>query len=95
MLVGGGFVGQEVPLAVGMWSRHRRPVTAQRAHRLARRVADVVLAALVVYFAVTAGRRLPELGCAPLAVAALLVASAWRPWRCRYGVITRRGGRWR
>jgi BASS family bile acid:Na+ symporter len=57
-----------------MWLRHRRPVTAQRVHQLARRVADVVLAALVVSFAVTAGRRLPELGWAPVAVAALLVA---------------------
>jgi BASS family bile acid:Na+ symporter len=74
LLVGGGLAGQVVPLAAGMWLRHRRPVTAQRVHQLARRVADVVLAALIVYFAVTAGRRLPELGWAPVAVAALLVA---------------------
>jgi bile acid:Na+ symporter, BASS family len=74
LLVGGGLAGQAVRLTVGMWLRHRRPDTALRVHRLARRVADVLLAALVVYFVVTAGSRLPDLGWAPVVVAVLLVA---------------------
>jgi BASS family bile acid:Na+ symporter len=72
-LVAGGLVGQLVPLAVGMWLRRRDPEHAARVHRVARRIADVLLAGLVVYFLVTAGGQLPALGWPPIAVTALLV----------------------
>ena len=72
-LVVGGLVAQLTPLAVGMWLRHRDPETAARVHQVARRIADVLLAALVVYFVVTAGGQLPALGWAPIGVAGLLV----------------------
>jgi bile acid:Na+ symporter, BASS family len=74
-VVVGGLVGQLAPLAVGMWLRQRHPVTAQRVHRVARRIADLLLAAVVAYFLITAGRQLPTLGWAPLAVAGLLVVA--------------------
>lgn len=72
-LVVGGLVAQLVPLAAGMWLRHRDPEHAARVHRVARRIADVLLAGLVVYFVITAGRELPALGWLPIGAAALLV----------------------
>ena len=72
-LVAGGLVGQVAPLVVGMWLRRRDPDRAVGVHRVARRIADVLLAALIVYFVVTAGGQLPELGWLPIGVAALLV----------------------
>jgi BASS family bile acid:Na+ symporter len=62
VLVVGGLLGQVVPVAVGMLLRRRRPAMAQRVHRMSRRVADVLLAALVLYFLVTGVTRLPEVG---------------------------------
>jgi BASS family bile acid:Na+ symporter len=73
-LVAGGLVGQVAPLVVGMWLRRRDPGRAARVHRVARRVADVLLAALVVYFLVTAGGQLPGMGWHPLVVVGVLVA---------------------
>lgn len=75
VLVGGGLLGQVVPLLAGMWLRRRDPARALRVHAVARRVADVLLAGLVAYFLITAGHRLPDLGWAPVSVAALLVTS--------------------
>ncbi|WP_125810809.1 hypothetical protein [Actinoplanes sp. ATCC 53533] len=72
-LVVGGLAGQLAPLALGMWLRRRDPDRAARVHRVARRVADVLLAGLVGYFVVTAGGQLPALGWPPIAVAVLLV----------------------
>jgi len=72
-LVVGGLAAQVAPLVVGMWLRRHDPERAVRVHRVARRVADVLLAGLVVYFVVTAGGQLPALGWPPIAVAVLLV----------------------
>ncbi len=72
-LVLGALAGQVAPLAVGMWLRYRDRKRADRVHRVARRVADVLLVALVVYFAVTAGGQLPSLGWQPIVVIAFLV----------------------
>nr|WP_221382047.1 hypothetical protein [Actinoplanes polyasparticus] len=72
-LVVGGLAGQVVPLAAGMWLRHRDGRRADRVHAVARRVADLLLVGLVVYFAVTAGGQLPDLGWPPIAVMALVV----------------------
>ncbi|MEV0900811.1 hypothetical protein [Actinoplanes sp. NPDC049802] len=79
LLVGGGFLGQVVPLAVGMWLRRFRPGAAARAHRIARRVADVLLAGLVGYFVVTGVSRLPRVGWAGIGVIAVLVAVCLLP----------------
>jgi BASS family bile acid:Na+ symporter len=51
-----------VPVVVGMLLRRRHPAMAERVHRISRRVADVVLAVLVLYFLVTGVTRLPEVG---------------------------------
>ncbi|MDI6098832.1 hypothetical protein QLQ12_09495 [Actinoplanes sp. NEAU-A12] len=79
LLIGGGLLGQVAPLAVGMWLRRSRPETAARAHRIARRVADVLLAGLVLYFVTTGVGRLPQVGWAAVAVIALLVIAALTP----------------
>ncbi|MBG0566601.1 hypothetical protein [Actinoplanes aureus] len=76
LLVGGGLFGQIVPLAGGMWLRRSRPDRAARVHRAARRVADVLLAGLVLYFVITGVGRLPEVGWAGVAVIAVLVAAS-------------------
>jgi BASS family bile acid:Na+ symporter len=90
LLVGAALVGQLVPLAAGIWLLRRRPDLAGRVHRGARRVADVLLAALVVYFVVTGGSRLPQLGWATLAVIAVVVAACLAlvllPWQGPAGV---------
>lgn len=89
-LVGVALVGQLVPLAAGMWLLRRRPETAHRVHRAARRVADVLLGTLVVYFVVTGGSRLPQLGWATLAVIAVVVVACLAlvllPWSGPAGV---------
>jgi BASS family bile acid:Na+ symporter len=74
-LIGAALMGQLVPLTIGMWLLRRRPDRARRTHRAARRVADVLLAALVAYFIVTGGGRLPQLGWETLAVIAVVVAA--------------------
>jgi BASS family bile acid:Na+ symporter len=76
LLVGGGLAGQVVPLAVGMWLRRSRPAQAAGVHRVARRVADVLLAGLVLYFVITGIGRLPLVGWAGVAVIAVLVAAS-------------------
>lgn len=90
LLIGVALVAQLVPLAAGMWLLRRRPESARRVHRAARRVADVLLAALVAYFVVTAGGRLPELGWAALAVIAGVVTACLAlvllPWPGPAGV---------
>jgi bile acid:Na+ symporter, BASS family len=75
LLIGAGLVGQLVPLAGGMWLRHRRPEVARQVHRRARRVADILLLVLVAYFVVTGAGRLPQLGWKTLAVVAAVVAA--------------------
>ncbi|GAA3347160.1 hypothetical protein GCM10020358_60860 [Amorphoplanes nipponensis] len=84
LLVGAALVAQLVPLAAGMVLLRRRPRRAHRVHRGARRVADVLLAALVAYFVVTGAGRLPLLGGRAVAVVAVLVAaclaSVLLPW---------------
>ncbi|GIE36655.1 hypothetical protein Ait01nite_097000 [Actinoplanes italicus] len=84
LVVGGGLLGQVVPLAVGMWLRRARPQVAQRVHPVARRVADVLLAGLVVYFLVTGVGRLPQVGWAGVAVIAVLVAVSMTPVALRW-----------
>jgi BASS family bile acid:Na+ symporter len=79
VLVSGGLLGQVLPLAVGMWLRRSRPGTAVRVHRLARRVADVLLAGLVLYFVTTGVNRLPQVGWAGVAVIAVLVGASLVP----------------
>jgi BASS family bile acid:Na+ symporter len=79
LVVGGGLLGQLVPLAVGMWLRRSRPPIAQRVHRAARRSADVLLAGLVLYFVITGVGRLPEIGGMAVAVIAALVAASLTP----------------
>lgn len=90
LLIGVALVGQLVPLATGMWLLRRRPDLARRVHRVARRVADVLLAGLVVYFVVTGGSRLPQLGWATLVVIAVVVAACLAlvllPWSGPAGV---------
>jgi BASS family bile acid:Na+ symporter len=76
LVVAGGLLGQVVPLAVGMWLRRSRPQVAERVHPVARRVADVLLAGLVVYFLVTGLGRLPLVGWVGVAVIAVLVAAS-------------------
>jgi BASS family bile acid:Na+ symporter len=79
VLVGGGLLGQVLPLAVGMWLRRSRPGTAVRIHRWARRVADVLLAGLVLYFLITGVNRLPQVGWVGVAVIAVLVGVSLMP----------------
>ncbi|MEU4624859.1 hypothetical protein AB0G04_33415 [Actinoplanes sp. NPDC023801] len=79
LVVAGGLLGQVVPLAVGMWLRRSRPRVAERVHPVARRVADVLLAGLVVYFLITGAGRLPQVGWAGIAVVAVLVAVSLTP----------------
>lgn len=79
LVVAGGFLGQVVPLAVGMWLRRSRPRTAQRVHPVARRVADVLLAGLVLYFLITGVGRLPQVGWVGVVVIAVLVAVSVAP----------------
>jgi hypothetical protein len=55
-------LGQVVPVVVGMLLRRRRPAVAERVHRVSRRVADVLLAVLVLFFLITGVTRLPEVG---------------------------------
>lgn len=62
------------PLLLGSVSRARRPGAAARVHAVARRVADVTLAAVVVGLLVLHVGELGELGVRALAVAAALVA---------------------
>lgn len=78
-LVAGGLFGQVAPLAVGMWLRRSRPGTAARVHTVARRVADLLLAGLVLYFLITGLHRLPEVGLPGVAVVAVLVAAGLAP----------------
>ncbi|MEV6637891.1 NAD(P)-binding domain-containing protein [Actinoplanes sp. NPDC051470] len=89
-LIGVALVGQLVPLATGMWLLRRRPKSARRVHRAARRVADVLLAVLVAYFVVTGCSRLPQLGWETVAVIAVLVAAClalvFLPWPGPAGV---------
>lgn len=73
VLVVGGLLGQVVPVAAGMLLRRRRPETAGRVHRVSRRAADVVLAALVLYFLATGVTRLPEVGWAAVGVIGAVV----------------------
>jgi BASS family bile acid:Na+ symporter len=73
LVVAGGLLGQVVPLAVGMWLRRSRPQTAARVHPVARRVADVLLAGLVLYFLITGVGRLSQVGWVGVAVIAVLV----------------------
>jgi BASS family bile acid:Na+ symporter len=84
LVVGGGLLGQVVPLAVGMWLRRSRPQMAERVHPVARRVADVLLGGLVVYFLVTGVGRLPQVGWAGVAVIAVLVAVSMTPVALRW-----------
>lgn len=79
LVVGGGLLGQLAPLTVGMWLRRSRPGAAARVHRSARRVADVLLAGLVLYFVITGVSRLPLVGGAGLAVIAVLVSAGLTP----------------
>ncbi|GIF07343.1 bile acid:sodium symporter family protein [Actinoplanes siamensis] len=79
LVVGGGLLGQVVPLAVGMWLRRTRPGAAARLHGWARRVADVLLAGLVLYFVITGVGRLPQVGWAGVAVIAVLVGASLTP----------------
>jgi BASS family bile acid:Na+ symporter len=79
LVVGGGLLGQLVPLAAGMWLRRSRPPVAQRVHRAARRTADVLLAGLVLYFVITGVGRLPEIGEAAVGVIAALVTVSLTP----------------
>ncbi|GIF42745.1 bile acid:sodium symporter family protein [Actinoplanes xinjiangensis] len=79
LLVGGGLLGQVVPLAVGMTLRRYRPRWAQRVHRMARRAADVLLAAVVLYFLVTGVGRLPQVGWPGVAVITVLVVVSVTP----------------
>jgi BASS family bile acid:Na+ symporter len=75
LLIAAALLAQLVPLVTGMWLRHHRPEVARRVHRLARRVADVLLAVLVVYFVVTGAGRLPQLGWEALVVVAAVVGA--------------------
>lgn len=79
LVVGGGLLGQVVPLAVGMWLRRSRPGAAQQVHPVARRVADVLLAGVVLYFLITGVGRLPQVGWAGVAIMAVLVAVSMTP----------------
>jgi BASS family bile acid:Na+ symporter len=72
-LVVGGLLAQVVPVAAGMLLRHRRPALAERVHRLSRRVADLLLATLVLYFVATGVTRRPDIGWAAVAVAGVVV----------------------
>jgi BASS family bile acid:Na+ symporter len=74
VLVGGGLLGQVVPIAAGMLLRRHRRAVAERVHRVSRRVADVVLAVLVLYFLVTGATRLPEVGWAATGVIGAVLA---------------------
>ncbi|MEU7901594.1 hypothetical protein [Actinoplanes sp. NPDC049118] len=78
-LVAGGLSGQVVPVAVGMWLRRRRPAVAQRVHEVSRRVADVLLAVVVLYFLATSGTRLPEVGWVTAGVIAVVVLACLSP----------------
>lgn len=69
-------VGQAVPLAVGMVLRARRPSVATRVHAVSRRVADVVLAAVVLWYLATATPQLLALPTATVPVLVLVVASS-------------------
>jgi BASS family bile acid:Na+ symporter len=73
LVVGGGLLGQVVPLAAGMWLRRSRPGLAERIHPVARRAADVLLAGLVLYFLITGLGRLSRVGLAGVAVIEVLV----------------------
>jgi BASS family bile acid:Na+ symporter len=75
VLVAGGLSGQVVPVVVGMLLRRRRPAIAQRVHRVSRRVADLLLAVLVLYFLVTGVTRLPEVGWATIGAVVLACLS--------------------
>lgn len=79
MLVAGGLLGQVVPVVAGMLLRSHRPAVADRVHRVSRRVADVVLAVLVLYFLVTGMARLPEVGWAAVGVIAVVVLACLSP----------------
>jgi BASS family bile acid:Na+ symporter len=79
LVVGGGLLGQVVPLAAGMWLRRSHPKAAERVHPVARRAADVLLAGLVLYFVITGVGLLPQVGWAGLTVIAVLVAGSLTP----------------
>jgi BASS family bile acid:Na+ symporter len=75
-LVFGGLVAQLVPLLVGMWLRAARPTAADVVRRWARRVADVLLAAIVVWSLVANADRLVDVPAAGyLAMAVVVLVS--------------------
>ncbi|RZU53323.1 BASS family bile acid:Na+ symporter [Krasilnikovia cinnamomea] len=74
LLVAGSLVGQLVPLGVGMWLRARRPQLAVRVHAVARRIADVLLAGIVLWSLLANAHRLGEVPLVVYAVIAAVVA---------------------
>jgi BASS family bile acid:Na+ symporter len=76
VLIVGALLGQLVPLGVGMRLRRWRAAAAGRVHRVSRRIADLLLAGLVLYFVVTGASRLPELGWPTVGVIAVVVLSS-------------------
>ncbi len=72
-VVGGLLVLQVAPLLAGAALRSRRPEVAERVHPLARRVADVALAVLVVGLLVTQLDEVDRAGVAGLAAMVLVV----------------------
>jgi BASS family bile acid:Na+ symporter len=75
-LVLAGLVGQLAPLAVGMWLRARRPGLAVRVHAVARRLADVLLAGVVVGSLAANVDRLADVPAAAYAVMVVTVAGS-------------------
>ncbi|MEV6596652.1 hypothetical protein AB0M36_07245 [Actinoplanes sp. NPDC051346] len=74
LLVAGSLAGQLVPLLVGMSLRARRPDLAARVHAVARRIADVLLAGIVLWSLVANADRLGEVPGAAYLVMAVVVA---------------------
>jgi BASS family bile acid:Na+ symporter len=72
-LVAGALLGQVVPVAAGMLLRRHRRALADRVHRVSRRVADVLLAVLVLYFLITGVTKLPDVGWAAVGVIGAVV----------------------
>jgi bile acid:Na+ symporter, BASS family len=82
-LVAGLLALQLVPFCFGVSLRSRAPERAARVQGIARRVADVLLVAVVAWYAVTAGGRISELPGAALLIIFVVVlaslASYWAP----------------